>query len=102
MDGPGDALGDEPAGLEAGDGLGELVRFALVEDLFLGDLGDGDVFLFDEVVDLLGGHWEGASVRCRKDESSTVGVEAMDKRPTLGTELFHVCQGSLCRSPLAP
>lgn len=92
LGGPGDALGDEPAGLEAGDGLGELVCFTLVEYLFLCDVGDANVLLLDEVVDLLSGHREGTAVRGREDESSTVCVKGMDKSLAFSTELSHVRQ----------
>lgn len=39
-----------------------MLTFAFVEDLLLGNVWEAQVFLFDQIMDLLGGHGKGTAV----------------------------------------
>ena len=81
LDGAGEARGYGPGGLEAGEGFGEEVRFAFVEDFFFCYGGHGDVLFFHQVVDLFRGYGEGVVVGALQHEAPAVGVEPVRHGP---------------------
>ena len=83
LNGAGDALGDEPGGLQTGNGLCEQVGFALVEDFFLRHRGHGDVVFLYQVTDLLRRYGKGVVVLSLQHEAAAIGVEAVSHGPVL-------------------